>query len=585
MKDEKFQEIIDDLNNTESIWDWNDQDSSVTDNIQAFLKEKSSSAQITEYIETLSCLDIRYDHENISYACKEILDNDSSVETLTTVIKTLSNLGNKEYYRDDISEVFIKIIDEHPERVDQIRTLAQKNGFDGVFAHKMFSEPKMLKMLETVNTALKNNDKKALNKFRAKLAKMSDKEIFQIDHAAMEFLVNNFTQENFDKVNNLRAFWGLKTVISEESLTEKNLRDIRRMEFSHSVSETDESNPHYSHTYSDAYKDFVPDYTQSFEREEYNDVIASSPAAQMLKEHGFSSFVQQLPDVFEKAHVPPSLVPKLCVKDMQHLLIEYHSDEISNRERRSIFDLNEVDIQHEAYEVRATFWKEVVKDKDLIKFISNDLKKKGIDKYNIEKMWQDARECGNPNANVRSVFFNVHHRVALKDGGTNTPDNFVIVIRMPGVVDSHSPLHEYDNPLIHLYKHKDVGEDGVIISDKKRSKKDVEIRLNTVFVADEENMHKNINKKVLYYGGPHSSSYIGKVHQTVRLALNNIDRIYQKISEKVKNKKLHKKKQPVDSQKTSSDTKAISQGKNDIVSIKPVRQARKARKATGEYGE
>lgn len=560
MKEERFQEIINDLNDAESIWDWDDQDTSVTNNIDSFLEEKASSEQIAEYIEELASLNIRYDHENFSYACKEILDKNPSNETLATVIKTLSNLdpNEKKYYSDDISEVFIKIIDEHPERVDQIRTLAQKNGFDGVFAHKVFSEPKMLKMLETVNTALKNNDKKALNKFKAKLAKMSDKEIFQIDHAAMEFLVNNFTQENFDKVNNLRAFWGLKAVISEESLTEKNLRDIRRMEFSHSVSETDESNPHYSHTYSDAYKDFVPDHNIHYKKKEYIDILATSPAAQMLREHGFSSFVKQLPDVLKSAHVPPSLVPKLCVKDLQHLLIEHHSDDISNRWKRSIFDLEEVGIDHKADEVRATFWKEVVKDKDLIKFISNDLKKKGVDKYAIERMCQDAKECGNPNANIRSVFFNVHHRVALKDGGTNTPDNFVIVIRMPGVVDSHSPLHEYDNPLIHLYKHKEVDKDGVIISDKKRSNEDVEIRLNTVFVADEENARKNINKKVLYYGGPHSSSYIGKVHQAVRLALNNIDRIYQKISEKVKNKSNQKNQshQNNTSNKSASLTKA-----------------------------
>ena len=549
MKEDRFQEIIDDLNNAESIWDWDDQDTSVTDNIAEFIKENASSEQIAEYINTLSRLDIRYDHENFSYACREILDKDSSVETLTTVIKTLSNLESKKYYRDDISEVFIKIIDEHPERVDQIRTLAQKNGFDGVFAHKIFSEPKMLKMLETVNTASKNNDKKTLNKFKAKLAKMSEKEIFQIDHAAMTWLVNNFTQENFEKVNNLRAFWGLKAVILEESLIDKNLRDIRRMEFSHSVSETEQGNPHYEHTYSDAYKKFVPDHNKSFEKKEYADVLTSSPAVQMLKEHGFSSFVEQLPDVLQEAHVPPSLVPQLYVKDLQHLLIEHHSSEISNRWRRSIFDFYEVDIDHKAAEVRATFWQEVIKDKDLIKFISNDLKKKGITRKTIEQMWKDAKECGNPNHTVRQVFFNVHHRVALKDGGTNTPDNFVIVIRMPGVVDSHSPLHEYDNPLIHLYKHKDIGDGGIIISDKKRSKEDVEIRLNTVFVADEENIRKNINKKVLYYGGPHASSYIGKVHKAVRSALNNIDKIYQKISEKVKNKR---KQEPQPSQNHTS---------------------------------
>lgn len=536
MKEKRFQEIIDDLNNAESIWDWDDQDTSITDNIAEFIKENASSEQIVEYIETLSCLDIKYDHENFSYACKEILDKNPSTETITTVIKTLSNLDKKKYYRDDISEVFIKIIDEHPERVEQIRTLAQKNGFDGVFAHKIFSEPKMLKMLKTLDTASKNNDKKALNKFKAKLAKMSEKEIFQIDHAAMAWLVNNFTQENFEKVNNLRAFWGLKVVISEESLIDKNLRDIRRMEFSHNVSETEQDNPHYEHTYSNTYKNFVPDHNESFEKKEYTDALASSPAVKMLKEHGFSSFVKQLPNVLQNAHVPPSLVPKLYVKDFQHLLIEHHSHDISNRWQRSIFNLDEVGITHEADEVRSTFWKEVVKDKDLIKFISNDLKKKGIDQNTIKQMWEDAKEYGNPNCNVRSVFFNVHHRVALKDGGTNTPDNFVIVTRMPGVVDSHSPLHEYDNPLIHLYKHKEVGKDGVIISDKKRGKEDVEIRLNTVFVADEENIRKNINKKVLYYGGPHASSYIGKVHQAVRSALNNIDKIYQKISDKVRKK-------------------------------------------------
>lgn len=536
MKEKRFQEIIDDLNNAKSIWNWDDQDTSVTDNIAEFIKEHASSEQIVEYIEELSCLAIKYDHENFSYACKEILDKNPSAETITTVIKTLSNLDSKKYYRDDISEVFIKIIDEHPERVDQIKTLAQKNGFDGVFAHKIFSEPKMLKMLKTVDTASKNNDKKALNKFKTKLAKMSEKEIFQIDHAAMAWLVNNFTQENLKKVNNLRAFWGLKAVISEESLIDKNLRDIRRMEFSHSVSETEQSNPHYEHTYSDTYKNFVPDHNESFEKKEYTDVLTSSPAVKMLKEHGFSSFVKQLPNVLQNAHVPPSLVPELYVKDLQHLLIEHHNHDISNRWRRSIFDLDEVGITHKADEVRSTFWKEVVKDKDLIKFISNDLKKKGIDQNTIKQMWEDAKEYGNPNCNVRSVFFNVHHRVALKDGGTNTPDNFVIVIRMPGVVDSHSPLHEYDNPLIHLYKHKEVGKDGVIISDKKRGKEDVEIRLNTVFVADEENIRKNINKKVLYYGGPHASSYIGKVHQAVRSALNNIDKIYQKISDKVRKK-------------------------------------------------
>lgn len=558
MKNKIFQETIKDLQSIDSIWDWDEQDSGIEKNITSFLEKKPSSSQIVEYIRKLSQLNLGHDHENFSYVCNKILDKDSAIEPLT-VIKTLSNLELNKYYADDISEVCIRIINEHPECVEPIRIIAQNNGFDGVFAHKVFSEPKMLKMLETLNTAQKNNDKKALKKFQSKIAKASDKEIYQIDHAAMTWLVNNFTQENFEKVNNLRAFWGLKAVVLEEGLTEKNLRDIRRMEFSHSVSETDSNNPHYAHTYSDAYKNFVPDHNANFEKAEYTDILANSPAVQMLKEHGFSSFVTQLPDVFQKAHVPPSLVPELCVKDMQHLLIEHHSDEISYRKKIAIFDFDEVDIHHQASEIRKVFWQQVVKDKDLVKFISNDLKKKGIDQPTIKKIWERAKEYGNPNERVRnydgddtvrSVYFNVHHRVALKDGGTNTPDNFVIVLNMPGVVNSHLPLHEYDSPLIHLYKHKNVGKDGIIISDSPNSKGDKEIRLNTVFVLDEENARKNINKHVLYYGGPHASMYVGKVNVAVRSALNNIDNLYKRISNRVKNQTKNKMHQ---SQKNAAD--------------------------------
>ena len=554
MKNKAFQEIIENLQSAVNVWDWDEADSNVERNLASFIEKKPSSSQIAEYIKELSGLPIGHDHENFSYVCSKILDEDTSAETLTTIIKTLSNLEpNKEYYSDDISKVFIKIINEHPERINQIKTIAQKNGFDGVFAHRAFSEPNMLKMLETLNTAQKNNDKKALKKFQAKIAKASDKEIYQIDHAAMTWLISNFTQENFDKVNKLRAFWGLKAVVSEESLTEKNLRDVRRMEFAHSVSKTDASNPHYEHTYSEAYKNFVPDYNVSFKKAEYVDALANSPAAQILKEHGFSSFVAQLPDVFQNAHVPPSLVPKLYIKDLQHLLIEHHCDKIYNGNRISIFDFDKVGINHEAGEIRKIFWQEVAKDKDLVKFISNDLKKKGIDQTTIKKIWERAKEYGNPNERirdfdgddtVRSVYFNVHHRVALKDGGTNTPDNFVIVLNMPGVVNSHLPLHEYDSPLIHLYKHKNVAKNGVIISDKPTSKDDMEIRLNTVFVLDEENSRKNINKHVLYYGGPHTSIYVGKVHKSVRSALNGIDNIYKRINDKVKKQTRDKTPQP-----------------------------------------
>lgn len=240
--------------------------------------------------------------------------------------------------------------------------------------------------------------------------------------------------------------------------------------------------------------------------------------------------------------MPPEIVPELCVKDLQHLLIEYHSDTIGNRERRSIFRLDEVGIEHKADSVRETFWKEVVKDKRLIKTISEDLRQKGVSDVDIDLLWEHAEQYGFPNfdawgGGVNSVFLQVHHRKALKDGGTNSADNFIIVVNMPKELNSHEPLHEYDNPLIYLYKHKNVEEDGIIISQKLKDPEDIPVRLSTVFVADEENIRNNNPNRVLYYGGTSASSmYVGRVNSHVRGAIDKISKIYDRIA-----KKYHKK--------------------------------------------
>ena len=231
----------------------------------------------------------------------DVLDENNALLCKSKILNHIKKCKPDDLYDTDRSQISIclkKLLDYDSSTVNinRIKKLAESKGID-IGDHKLIIQPKMLTLLERANEIVQAKDKKALKKFKHDLTEMGDKEIFRVDHAAMEFLVDNFTEENLKKVNNLRSFWGLRAIISEDSLTEKNLRDIRRMEFSSSVSETSSENEHYSHTYSEVYKNFVPDYSVQYEAKQYKKCLKESAAVALLNEHGFSSFTKQLPEV------------------------------------------------------------------------------------------------------------------------------------------------------------------------------------------------------------------------------------------------------------------------------------------------
>ena len=533
-----------------------------SDAVELFFKCKPSQRQINQYIVDApdsgiwECL-LKYDStkttinkimseaKNVDNPVRvvelmeKILKTDHSSETITSILNVIQKKEVRreyEYYtKKGAKRLFNQILDYDgsPETIKLVEKIAQDMEVD-ISDHRLILGPKVIAMMDEINTAIENNDEKTLQEFRKTLRQLGDKKVYHIDHVAMEFLVNNFTEENFLKVNNLRAFWGLKCVISEKSLAEKNLRDIRRLEFTQKIGVTSKSSPHYKHTYSEGYQEFVPDYNTKYEPDDYKEALKKNKAVKLLEESGFGMFVEQLPKILAKAHVPPELVytdedHQLLVKDFEHLLVEhYHLDQTK------LNSMQLAKIQHRADPVRETFWKEIANDKKLVDHITRYLKKHNMQSSEISQMWQDAKDYGWPNFStgrqtLNPVFMQLHHRVALKDGGTNTPDNFVIVVRIPNVhdwniaeLDSHSPLHEYDNPLIHLYKYKEVGKDGIIISQKRKSKDDVEIRMNTVFVADEENIRSNKPERVLFYGGiDQEDMYVGKNNSHVHAIVNS----------------------------------------------------------------
>ncbi len=501
----------------------------------------------------LKCADISNDWDVqlslVRFATDNFIKSNPNKKQFEEFVSVLCRKSLDSRFTNDVKiESLHKIMDKFssPEEIKICKKYAKMNNLD-INGHRIIAYPKMVSLLEEIDSAYKNNDKKHLSRIKQKIKRMNDQDFYHIDHMAMEFLVNNFTQENLEKVNNLRAFYGLKAVVSEQPLLEKNERDIRRMEFAHNIGVTKENNPHYEHTYSEAFKKFIGDYGQQYYPDDYIDVLQDSEAVKMLNEHGFGSFIEQLPEVLAEHHVPPKLVPQFYVKDLQYFLLDSHSYSIDKYEKRSIFDFNEVDIEPPVPEVRKTFWKNVVRNKKLVKFITNDLRKKGVRDFYIKLLFENAKLYGNPNYDTKDcdfpVFLQVHHRVALKDGGTNTPDNFVIVVNMPNKLNSHKPLHEWDSPLVHLYKHKEVDKDGIIISQKTKSEEDIEVRLNTVFVKDEENSKNNSLERVLYYGGPQiSSMFIGESNRSLRLSIQNIHRLKSRLNEKSIDKLFEKPK-------------------------------------------
>lgn len=420
--------------------------------------------------------------------------------------------------------------------------LKEKNYIGGILAEKypdLCFEKALIKEAARVMKSGSEKEKKDFYDFI-----LSEGEIHllnDIDEKVCNYLVNNFSQENLDEVNALRSFYGLRIVIDKTDFEDKNLRTVRRMQFDDSISRTEkytddgEYNEYYFMQYSEAFRNFKPDRRRKFKFSDYYDVLDKSEAVKVLKDYGYGTFVDILPEALAEAKVPPELVSEFNIKDLQAFVYDADPNkDVYGWRGDYLFTKRWVELEGDIYDpdylmgARESYWMDMVKNKKLVQVMSDDLRRHGISERDIKQLFNSAEEDGYPNfgrkrERVNSVFFQLHHVLALKDGGLNYPNNYVPVVRYPADYDgsgcrfsSHTPLHRHDTPLDEFYLVEGVtSSQDVMITRKPVTPDAKRVKIRTVFVDDD-----NPYKKVLYYGGARTCSrYSGRLHDMENIAL------------------------------------------------------------------
>ncbi len=403
--------------------------------------------------------------------------------------------------------------------------LAKNNYLENALNEKYPDMPFAEQLLRETTAVTKSDNPKDKEFFYNCVMGYDDKKLLDMDSDIMRYLVDNFTQENLDTVNNFRGMYGLKVTYTYGDISDTNINSVKRLQFDAMVGKVEDER-FRSMLHTKEFLEFKPDNNHKFKYNDYDQLDDESAALKYLKEYGFDEYIGKIKDTLCKMKVPPKIAVKFNLKDINELIAKDNEykyyvayDEWDGRYfRKDRFSLSELNSEHKIEDARHAFWKEVAKNKKLVKTISADLTD---DNETIDEIWKNAANDGDPYV-YSATNFQVHHKKPLKDGGENTPDNFVIVNKL-----SHQFLHQQDSPLIELYENPNAKTpQDKIITQEPIVPNARRVRIINEF-ANEDSHHK-----VIYYGGPHPKScYRGLLHD-----MTNIKEKSQKHVKEIKKK-------------------------------------------------
>lgn len=384
--------------------------------------------------------------------------------------------------------------------------LAKNNYLEGALNEKYPDMPFAEQLLRETTAVTKSDNPEDKEFFYNCIMGYDDEKLLDMDSEIMRYLVNNFTQENLDAVNNFRGMYGLKVTYTYGDISDTNINSVKRLQFDAMVGKVEDER-FRSMLHTKEFLEFKPDNNHKFKYNDYDRLDDESIAIKSLKEYGFDEYIGTVKDMFCNMHVPPKIAVKFNLKDINEMVAknneyEYYVayDEWDGRYfHKDRFALSELKSGHKIEDARHAFWKEVAKNKKLVKTISADLTD---DNVTIDEIWENAANVGDPYV-YRATNFQVHHKKPLKDGGENTPDNFVIVNKL-----SHQFLHQQDSPLIELYENPNAKTP----QDKIATQEPVTPNARRIRIINEFT-NEDSHHKVIYYGGPHPQScYRGLLH-------------------------------------------------------------------------
>lgn len=453
--------------------------------ITEHLYDKNSAPSLKLAIDLLNDSHINYaDETPKTDLLKIILSNPACTAEVASyaIEKTFPSYFYQENL-DDISQFIREKCSFAPEVEQTIKK--QKNKFQHQEMLKEIlddnaPESKIEVFVKYAHKVVQSGDAKKINRFKEILFSYHPDSVYDLDKKAMAWWVKNGTKENLEALNSFSSFYGMTTEVAEYSCLDTT---IPRAIFEGSIrpvskyTQDRDENPYYEYKHSQA---FLEDKCE-FNLEEHPELPSDKPwtiydlsqniAYQEMKKANINFPEEKLQQALWEGGYHPDTIKQFNVSDLTHVYCEQKGIDLAyGRDRLPLQDYNE----NAPQSVREECWQEIGKNKELVKFISDNLREKGISEDTISQIWSNVEENGSPcndrygNRNVWGVSLQIHHFNALKDGGKNQLDNFTVVMDIReayfddekgywkdgGNVEynSHQPNHLFDQPLIFLYK-------------------------------------------------------------------------------------------------------------------------------------
>lgn len=508
--------------------------------LNCFIVSDPTDSRIRQALKIATVSSRLQTRKNKQNLLQTIVQHTENQEIFDSSISALSKLKNENWYcleNAKLSSYEAKKIrmENNPEdRFAAEKTLREENYIETYLGKKYPELPFEEQLLKETVFAVGSGDDKKKEAFLDLLLSEGEARLSEIDEQIMKYLVNNLTQENLDAVNQMRGLYGIKVSLQFGEPEDTNITTVKRMQFDNMINKI-YNDTYYNMLHSQEFLDFTADENQNFTIFDYIDFDEKSYAFQALEEYGYTNFENVAIDAFINHHVPPEIAVKFNLKDIHELVIdsnEYEYERYGDKEEgddvynyKDYFSLNELGTENGSLDARGAYWIEMVENKNLVEAMSRDLKNHGIDESEIKTFWKYA-DIGTPNKRKKwepkNFIVELHHNKALKDGGKNTPNNFVPVIRYINDdhcernFSAHDFLHRQDSPLIKLYENPDAKTpQDKIATTEPLTPNARRIRITNELISPDP------HHRVLYYGGPRQSS----CYRGILRNMTNIDKL------------------------------------------------------------
>lgn len=305
----------------------------------------------------------------------------------------ISKVLNEIDFKEDTSSILISAITEIAEKTeneDVLKILMHKKEeaygnwdydnikeLEEIFANKGYIQRTLNKkypdlsleeqLIQAAYDVVNSGDEQKKKEFNEFILAEGEPRLAELDAKVMDYLHDNCTQNNLDKVNALRSFYGLKVELVTGNAVDADERTAVRKVFDrtwssyergkntetgepyYSESELEqakkenqeqvEANPYYENAVSPAYRKYFEENDiykiyqkgehseeeRKYSTQDYFDSLIDKSSFKALRKHGLYNDMKVICDTLEKLQVEPEIAMQFNLKDLSDMVVNSHN--------------------------------------------------------------------------------------------------------------------------------------------------------------------------------------------------------------------------------------------------------------------